>query len=217
MEITVEDPNEAFDDLRDLNDLARLRMVPEFASLKINTSTKSRSKGPIPSDIVDFDELESIRMRMKIAPRQFSRVAEMHLLSLIPTNIRQSLLVEHERKKSPDIKLQEHEYHLWQLWVKKRLYKHNRDILIQLDRVERIEKLEQALSGVEADYARLIRASESRQSPKTTSQNGGTAPEQGEAEGNSGTVGAGKRSSPDDEAEEGIEPALKKVKFASAE
>ncbi|TVY68765.1 Histone acetyltransferase type B catalytic subunit, partial [Lachnellula suecica] len=36
IEITVEDPNEAFDDLRDINDLARLRTIPEFMALHIN-------------------------------------------------------------------------------------------------------------------------------------------------------------------------------------
>lgn len=209
IEITVEDPNEAFDDLRDLNDLARLRMLSEFTSLKINTSATPRSKGPVPSDIVDLNALESIRLRMKIAPRQFSRVAEMQLLSLIPTNVRQNLLVENEWKKGPDAKLKEHEYHLWQLWVKKRLYKHNKDTLIQLDRVERIEKLEQALGGVEADYARLIRAFESRRSPKTSPQAGGKTAAENKTNGVHG-----KRSSPDDEAEEG-EPATKKVKFAA--
>ena len=58
------------------------------------------------------------------------------------------------------------EYRLWQLWVKKRLDKHNREMVIQLDRDDRIEKLEQALSGVEADYARLLRAADSRSQPK---------------------------------------------------
>jgi len=94
------------------------------------------------------------------------------------------------------------EYRLWQLWVKKRLYKHNRDMLIQLDRVERIEKLEQALSGVEADYARLLRAADSRSQPKV-----------GSGEGSSGEKN-GKRTSPDDERENVEEPAAKKVKFA---
>ena len=46
--------------------------------------------------------------------------------------------------------------------VKQRLYRHNKDSLAQLDRVERIEKLEQALGSVEVDYARLLRAFDAR-------------------------------------------------------
>ena len=204
IEITVEDPNEQFDDLRDLNDLTLLRTLPEFNALHINNSKVPRAKSPIPTDIVDSTALESIRRKMKIAPRQFYRVVEMHLLSKIPQSVRQTFLLELERKieKDPEMVEKKKEYRLWQLWVKKRLYKHNRDMLIQLDRVERIEKLEQALSGVEADYARLLRAADSRSQPKV-----------GSGEGSSGEKN-GKRTSPDDERENVEEPAAKKVKFA---
>lgn len=204
IEITVEDPNESFDDLRDLNDLTLLRTLPEFTSLRINTSVTPRAKGPVPRDIVDLSALEALRKKMKIAPRQFYRVVEMQLLSLIPTSVRQSLLLEQERKKEPNPEKRKKEYHLWQLWVKKRLYKHNKDTLIQLDRVERIEKLEQALGGVEADYARLLRALDSRGKGKAAVGNG-----EGSASGANG-----KRSSPDDVEMEGEEPVAKKVKFA---
>ncbi|TAQ87510.1 hypothetical protein B7494_g4147 [Chlorociboria aeruginascens] len=156
VEITVEDPNEAFDDMRDINDLRFLRKLPEFASLRINTNATAKSKGPVANDILPLTTLESIRTKTKIAPRQFARVVEMQLLSFIPKSIRQSLLHEGPKSKVPDLKLREHEYHLWQLWVKKRLYRHNKDTLIQLDRTERIDKLEEALGGVEADYARLL-------------------------------------------------------------
>ena len=199
IEITVEDPNEQFDDLRDLNDLTLLRTLPEFHALHINTSSIPRAKSPIPRDIVSSVAAETLRKKMKIAPRQFYRVVEMQLLSKIPTTVRQSLLLEQERKVERDAGLAEKkkEYRLWQLWVKKRLYKHNKDMLIQLERTERIEKLEQALAGVEADYARLLRAADDRGKPRN-----------GEGEKN------GKRSSPDGEME-GVEgPAAKKVKFA---
>jgi len=57
----------------------------------------------------------------------------------------------------PDLKRRQHEYDFWQLWVKKPLCRYDKDILVQLDRSERIEKLEQALNGVEMDYVRLLR------------------------------------------------------------
>jgi histone acetyltransferase 1 len=211
IEITVEDPNEQFDDLRDLNDLTLLRTLPEFNALHINISSAPRPKSPIPRDIVDSVALETLRRKMKIAPRQFYRVVEMHLLTKIPTTVRQSLLLEQERKVEKDAGLagKKKEYRLWQLWVKKRLYKHNKDMLIQLDRVERIEKLEQALGGVEADYARLLRAAEARGNPRVEG-NGEGASGSGEGRGEKN----GKRSSPDDGMEGAEAPAVKKVKFA---
>lgn len=164
IEITVEDPNEIFDDLRDLCDIKRLRTVPEFMDFKIRTDVTVRQKGRVPTGkIVDLVAMESLRRKMKIAPRQFFRMVEMQLLSYIPTCIRKSLL--HERKKGTpaEIKAKEHEYHLWQLFVKQRLYRHNKDTLIQLDRAERIDKLDDALNAVEADYSRLLRTTDQRQ------------------------------------------------------
>lgn len=195
IEITVEDPNEAFDDLRDLNDLARLRKVPAFADLKINGKVVVRTKGPVPKDIVDAKTLQKIRKDIKIAPRQFARLVEMHLLSQIPTSIRQSLLPQ-QPTKIPDRQAREHEYHLWQILTKQRLYRHNRDSLMQLDRTERIEKLEDALGNVEADYARLLRAFDERNG-KDGASNGASS--------------NGKRASPMIEEDE---PSAKKIRFA---
>ncbi|PMD41013.1 histone acetyltransferase type B [Hyaloscypha variabilis F] len=204
IEITVEDPNEQFDDLRDLNDLTLLRTLPDFHALHINTASTPRARTPIPRDIVSSTALETLRKKMKIAPRQFYRVVEMQLLSKIPTTVRQSLLLEQERKVERDVGLAEKkkEYRLWQLWVKKRLYKHNKDMLIQLDRVERIEKLEQALGGVEADYARLLRAADDRGKPRVVGNGEGASEKNG------------KRSSPGEETDGGEGHAAKKVKFA---
>jgi histone acetyltransferase 1 len=194
VEITVEDPNESFDDMRDLNDLARLRKVNEFAALRINNDIVIRAKGTIPRDIVNSAELDKIRTRFKIAPRQFARLVEMQLLSLIPTNVRQSLLLERPTGSTFDLKAKQHEYRLWQLYTKQRLYRHNKDALMQLDRTERIDKLDEALGAVEADYGRLLRSLEQRESGKNTPN--------------------GKRATPEDETVDDGEPAAKKAKFA---
>lgn len=163
VEITVEDPNEAFDDLRDVNDLERLRKISEFTSLKIKTDVSVSKKGRVPTGkIVDLAAIEALRQKMKIAPRQFMRLVEMQLLTLIPTYIRKSLILEKKQGTAAEIKTREHEYHLWQLFVKQRLYRHNKDTLIQLDRAERIDKLEDAADNVEADYGRLLRMVEQR-------------------------------------------------------
>jgi histone acetyltransferase 1 len=209
IEITVEDPNVEFDDLRDINDLTYLRTLPEFTSLRINNKASFRSKGPAPQDIIDLAALEKLRTKVKIAPRQFYRVVEMQLLSLIPLGIRQSLIEERPKVAGEELKAKKHEYQLWRLFVKKRLYRHNKDMLMQLDRVERIDKLEDALGSVEADYARLLRAADKRSGgSKAAESNGNAARTNG-----SGTA---KRSSPDDAAETSEEPSAKKVKFAAA-
>lgn len=206
MEITVEDPNEAFDDMRDLNDLQRLRGYPEFTALRINSAAALRSKGPVPRDIVDHDTLEKLRAKIKIAPRQFYRVVEMQLLSMIPQSGRLSLTHEEEvrKGKNPMSRAKEHEYHLWILWVKKRLYKHNKDSLMQLDALERIEKLQQAIEGVEGDYNRLLELAELRS---------GKSDRKIELAKNSN--GNRKRATPGDEAEESEDvdgPVAKKAK-----
>ncbi|KAG9243816.1 acyl-CoA N-acyltransferase [Calycina marina] len=161
-EITVEDPNEAFDDMRDLNDLKFLRSMPEFSGLKINT--KSKYKENAPNDIVDAIGLEKLRMKAKIAPRQFYRIVEMQLLSTIPIIVRKAVALRQQQsgfgKAGP--KNEELIYYLWQLLVKKRLYRHNKQQLMQLDRTERIEKLEDAMAAVEDDYGRLLQAYEVR-------------------------------------------------------
>lgn len=207
IEITVEDPNEAFDDLRDLNDLARLRTMPEFTTLRINHNVKLNKKGPIPKDILDVEKLETIRRKIKIAPRQFYRVVEMQLLSLLPSSVRQTLVVEKEKAKGPESKEKEYEYRLWKLWVKKRLYKHNKDMMAQIEPPERLDKLDEAVGGVEDDYARLLRSFDARKGPGRRISAG--------SEAHAGASnGSGKRSSPGDEVEE-EEPATKKAKIAS--
>jgi len=216
-EITVEDPSEAFDDMRDINDLGFLRTLPEFVKHRIDTNIPLRSF----RKSLDWEALEKVRLTSKISPRQFYRVLEMHLLSLIPTSIRQSLLLQRPSKPLEDSKaskephfLNSHnqelvrmliyfigkdEYRKWQLIVKTRLYRHNKVALMQIDKPERVEKLTQALGTVEADYGRLLRAHDERNSKSPA--NGASS---------------GKRSSPDDEDEEDeddAEPPAKKVKF----
>ncbi|OBT96054.1 histone acetyltransferase 1 [Pseudogymnoascus verrucosus] len=157
VEITIEDPNEAFDDLRDLNDLIYLRSLPEFQALKINTAAEVRSKGRVPSDeILEQAPLNELRKKVKIAPRQFQRLVEMQLLSSIPPSIRKSGQLEHLPPNTLATKMKQREYRLWGLLVKQRLYKHNKDSLIQLEHGERIDKLGEVAGSVEEDYARLL-------------------------------------------------------------
>ncbi len=63
MEITVEDPNEAFDDLRDVVDLKFLRQLPEFNAITLNTKVVLPDQGSAPNNIVDHDACEALRQK----------------------------------------------------------------------------------------------------------------------------------------------------------
>ena len=169
-EFTVENPNEAFDDLRDACDLAFLKTLPEFNSLKLDQSVSIPKSGPIPQLVKGGEKLEEIRLKSKIAPRQFSRVLEMNLMSQLPTPVRPTMIPEDDTpaRTATDKHLEK----LWQLIVKQRLYRHNRDILAQIEPAERIEKLEETLTGVELEYARLLAAHDRAAEHTQTQSNG---------------------------------------------
>ncbi|KAJ0167523.1 Histone acetyltransferase type B catalytic subunit [Colletotrichum tanaceti] len=154
-ELTVEDPNEAFDDMRDLADLTFLRSLPEFGNVKINTgiALPSPPSGTVPKDLVDQALLGTLRQKTKIVERQFKRLVEMQTMSQLPASVKVGF---GEEQKARPTKEENHHYHLWQLFVKQRLYRQNADVLGQLDQSERLEKLNEALSSVELEYARLL-------------------------------------------------------------
>jgi len=164
VEFTVEDPNEAFDDMRDVCDLVHLRAHnDDFARLKINTgveSSKLKSETHIPIDeIVDGAAKERIRLASKIMPRQLARLIEMQTLSKIPHMNRSANRITRKEKASNE---NDRAYYFWRLYVKQRLYIHNRDTLVQLGREERIEKLEGAIEGLQGDYQRLLELADKR-------------------------------------------------------
>ncbi|KIH94748.1 histone acetyltransferase 1 [Sporothrix brasiliensis 5110] len=196
-EITVEDPNEAFDDLRDIADLAYVSKLPAFTdAVHVNKAVKIPRTGPSPRNIVDTAALETLRHTTKIAPRQFNRVVEMYLMQKLAPAVRPTLEEEEEENGEDDggdedaggkgksvaaavavanskgksaaaalppaTAEQEHEYKLWRLFVKQRLYRHNKEILGQLERSQRIDKLEETLVSVELEYARILSMFESR-------------------------------------------------------
>ncbi|CAK7224436.1 histone acetyltransferase 1 [Sporothrix curviconia] len=195
-EITVEDPNEAFDDLRDIADLKYLSALPAFTdAIHINKTVRIPRTGPSPRDIVDPAALDRLRHQTKIAPRQFNRVVEMYLMQKLAPAVRPTLEEGDEDEDEGDedeeegtrgksvaaaiaaangkgknaaaalpvaTKEQEHEYKLWRLFVKQRLYRHNKEILGQLERSQRIDKLEETLVSVELEYARILSMFESR-------------------------------------------------------
>lgn len=175
-ELTVEDPNEAFDALRDTNDYRILE--PEFLKEDISVNpnpfpapqTPSSSSQPKPqrhprlmptSLIIPTKKIEAIRHKFKIAPTQFAHILEMYLLSRIPEshrgvkNINMARLV---MQKSRAANEDDRRYYWWRMLVKQRLYKRHRDMLVQIDKTERVEKLDETLQNVEEGYECLLKA-----------------------------------------------------------
>ncbi|OJD17165.1 hypothetical protein AJ78_02709 [Emergomyces pasteurianus Ep9510] len=215
-ELTVEDPNEAFDYLRDTNDYKTL--LPEFLKHNItinanpyppddnnandtnNTDMKTARRPRRPrlmptASLIPTSTLHNLRTRYKIAPIQFAHIVEMYLLSQIPASHRGSGMVSGaggagttsthtarllvQKWRAPN----EHDrrYYWWRMLVKQRLYKHHRDLLIQLDREERLGKLEETVGNVEEGYDGLLKAFQRRE----TREGNGV----GEEEGENGDVG----------------------------
>lgn len=164
-EITVEDPNEAFDDLRDYCDYKRLEENGTLAQISLNADIDSKLAAKrigvrVPtSKLLDVPLLQRLRKKNKIAPRQFDRLVEMHLLSKIKQHARQagtSRLTRRGNATDAD----DRAFYYWRLLVKQRIYRKNKDVLVQLDRTERIDKVEQAVGEQAGDFERLLRGME---------------------------------------------------------
>lgn len=163
-ELTVEDPSEEFDLLRDMNDWKVLK--PKFAAADVRIITAAvdqfqpRRLRRLPtSKILQVDTLRSIRSSTKIAPRQFSRQLEIFLLSLIPFTHRAAgganltkLLIQKSKTADPHDKA----YYWWRLILKQRIFKKNRDILLQVEGDERHARLDEAARAQEDEYEKLL-------------------------------------------------------------
>ncbi|KAL4910139.1 hypothetical protein BDW74DRAFT_144506 [Aspergillus multicolor] len=162
-ELTVEDPNESFDVLRDSADYQILR--PEL--LKNNTNinpdpwgdASKKTKRVPTSSLLPLKTLSDIRTAFKIEPTQFAHIQEMFLLSQIPLKNRRKgganmarLLVKKHRDDDPNNR----RYYWWRMLTKQRLYKRSRDVLIQLKMSERHTALEDTVTNVEDGYEQLL-------------------------------------------------------------
>ncbi|CAN8097189.1 unnamed protein product [Discula destructiva] len=171
IEITIEDPNEAFDVLRDRADLKFLRKQPEFNDIEINTSVTLPAKGRLPNNIIDKKALEIVRHKYKIAPRQFSRLTEMHLLSKLPDSVRPDLAAEVQGKGNKSAsKADEYVYRLWKLVAKSRINAQNKEQLATLEPSERIQALQETVGSVELEYALLLSMIDQRKDVQASSK-----------------------------------------------
>ncbi|KAF3159867.1 histone acetyltransferase 1 [Orbilia oligospora] len=127
-EIVVEDPSDRFEKLRDLCDYQRLKkqsLINDEAVETLLGRKKSR------------EWIDTERAKAKMPMRQFQRIIELMLL--------EHILIT----KGPKYDEQLERY---MTYVKDRLYRHNKDILMQLEREERSEKLHETYERVHSDY-----------------------------------------------------------------
>jgi histone acetyltransferase 1 len=161
-EITVEEPNEQFDILRDQNDMAYLTsQKPQFSSLLLPSTvdkTELARKAFIP-DMVPSEALFALRAASKIAPRQFQRLSEIHLLSTIPQHNRN---INRLARKANAADENDRRYYFWRLMVKERVFIRNKDQLMQLEEEERVTKLEETMPPLVEEYTKLIALFEKR-------------------------------------------------------
>ncbi|KAJ7460936.1 histone acetyltransferase type B catalytic subunit [Mycena galericulata] len=127
-ELTVEDPAEAFEDLRDKNDLPDAAGAPALHGGRIRGrggAATVAAKGKL-GPPADKPWVEKWRRDLKIAGRQFHH----------PTDNRAM--------------------RAYRLQVKERLYRFNFEILAQLEKQERLDKLEETFLSVRDDYMRIL-------------------------------------------------------------
>lgn len=163
-EITVEDPNEAFDCLRDFCDLATLLSDPEFSSLKPisslpHPSLSSKAIVPI-ANIVPREIITTLCTRHKLIKRQVEHLIELHILRQIPHTHRSRTRVMSRKAQSFNEK--DRQYYFWRLLVKYRVFIRNKEDLAEVAENERIERIESSVDSLQEQYEQLISGFEKR-------------------------------------------------------
>ncbi|KAI9501453.1 acyl-CoA N-acyltransferase [Coemansia spiralis] len=122
-DLTVEDPSESFDDMRDRNDMRLLLDHSVFDGLR----------APVASQTIG-----ELQTRFKLSKRQMVRCVEMGLLRGL------------DKAGDPE------EYRRYRLFVKRRIYAQNIDLLAELDETEKKQKVAESYAAVEDDYHRIL-------------------------------------------------------------
>ncbi|PWN25918.1 acyl-CoA N-acyltransferase [Jaminaea rosea] len=133
-ELTIEDPNEAFDQLRDTCDLKTL-LQP--GGIVAQMKEEQPERGGIGAPLGKARS-ERWRLKAKIAKRQWSRLIEMLQLMELDPSDRAAIKA-------------------YRLQVKARLYRFNKDVLTDLPLSERHQKLQETYENLlEAEYGELV-------------------------------------------------------------
>jgi histone acetyltransferase 1 len=164
-EVTVEDPNEHFDNLRDYCDLSTLLSDSTFRNLKPVSSVPDlkslSSNSPVPiDDILPKEIIPTLCTRHKMIQRQVERLIEMYLLHQIPLAHRARTRIIARKWKS--VQEDDRRYYFWRLLVKRRVYIRNKEDLKEIEENERIERVESSVDSLQEHYQQLFEGFEKR-------------------------------------------------------
>lgn len=181
VEMTVEDPSEEFDKLRDMNDFDVLEPQFKAEGIQINdspfTSSDRRRIGLVPTAILlPLDKLQEIRSRNKIAGRQFARMVELFLMAQVPYSHRASggaSLTSLKLKGSRALNVDDRKYYWWRLLLKQRIMKKNKDMLQQIALEDRVPQIEDSARAQEDEYEGLLLTYALRKSKQEDRQGNG--------------------------------------------
>lgn len=155
-QITVEDPNENFDNLRDYCDLARLLADPAFADLRLPSSIPPNqlySDAPVPiTTFLATNTIPELCQRHKLITRQVQRLIEIHLLRTIPESSRSVARIVRKGNTSNE---DDRKFYYWRLLVKHRVWMRNHEELAQIDENDRVSKIESATDAMFEQYLEL--------------------------------------------------------------
>lgn len=181
VEMTVEDPSEEFDKLRDMNDFDVLEPQFKAEGIQINdspfASSDRRRIGRVPTaTLLPQDKLQEIRSRNKMAGRQFARMVELYLLAQVPYSRRASggaSLTTLKLKGSRALNADDRKYYWWRLLLKQRIMKKNKDLLQQVALEDRVPQIEDSTRGQEDEYEGLLLTYALRKSKQEDRQENG--------------------------------------------
>jgi histone acetyltransferase 1 len=164
-EVTVEEPNEHFDNLRDYCDLSTLLADPTFRNLKpvssVSDPKKLSSDSPVPiDDILPNKIISTLCTRHKMIQRQVERLIEMYLLHQIPVAHRARTRIMARKWRS--VNEDDRRYYFWRLLVKRRVYIRNKEDLKEIEENERVERVESSVDSLQEHYQQLIESFEKR-------------------------------------------------------
>jgi histone acetyltransferase 1 len=161
-EITVEDPNEQFDNLRDYADYTRLLRDPLFSSTHPISSTTTPISKKVPlTDLLPANYHQTLRRAYKMISRQVERLTEMHILRQIPqANRSRTRIIARGANSAQE---NDRKYYFWRLLVKARVAKRNAEGLGEIeDKGERIDRLESTVDSMQEGYVETLEGWEKR-------------------------------------------------------
>ncbi|KAJ3091979.1 histone acetyltransferase 1 [Quaeritorhiza haematococci] len=137
-ELTVEDPNDHFQDLRDRNDMRYLLSHNAFSFPKSGASSSgNKDSFIVAKPPLDAKSLQAFQRAFKLSKRQAERCCEMAMLKGLKAN-------------------NEEEYKAYRLQVKRRIYRQNEETLESFEPEERLAKLDETYRLLEEDYRRIL-------------------------------------------------------------